>query len=65
MTKEELNKIKECATKEAERFFEENKVGIKENIPFTYPCFPYIQDTKSSEYRTVKLSNSTNPIISF
>lgn len=65
MTKEGLDKIKEYATKDAERFFKENHVEIDKNYPPIYPYFPYVQEYRISEYRTVKLSNSTNPIASF
>lgn len=63
MTQEELNIIKENTVKEAERFFQENEVEIRRISPSICPYF--VPNHGASEYRTIKLSNSTNPMASF
>lgn len=64
MDLEELNMVKETIKKEAEKFFREHNVKTKESVPYSFPYSPVILED-ATEFKTVKLSNSTTPMVSF
>lgn len=65
MATEELNGIENTIKKEAEFFFKKYEIEETKDVPSNFLYYPFFQSGRSMEYRTIKLSNSTTPIVSF